>query len=263
MPLIQAGNLNVHYIERGEGAPIVFIHGNWATCSWWEPVLARLPAGYRGIAYDLRGRGATEGPDSDYSIPALAGDLLAFADALGLGPFHLVGHSLGSVVAMQFALEHQDRLRSLVVVAPGWVDGMPAAFNVPEQQQALKDNPALFAQALKALVPAAPDDAFWQRLVSEGHAQRIEATLANLPALVAWTPGDALQAIGVPRLAIAGEHDALLAGHITERAAQALGTNLVVIPGVGHSPNLEAPDAFVQALLAHVSETNSNIADSR
>ena len=105
MPFIRAGALTVHYIERGSGTPVVLVHGNWATCSWWQPVLGRLPDGWHGLACDLRRRGRTTGPDSDYGIPSLAGDLLAFTEALGLDPAHLVGHSLGSAVAMQFALD--------------------------------------------------------------------------------------------------------------------------------------------------------------
>lgn len=118
MPAINANDLNVHYIEAGEGVPIVFVHGNWTTSLSWRPVLERLPEGYRGVAYDGRGRGETTGPDNDYTMSELAADLLAFADALGLDSFHLVGHSLGSGIAMQFALDHPERLRSLVVVSP-------------------------------------------------------------------------------------------------------------------------------------------------
>jgi pimeloyl-ACP methyl ester carboxylesterase len=252
MPFIQAGDLNVHYIEQGTGTPIVFIHGNWGTCAWWEPTLARLPAGWRGIAYDMRGRGQTEGPDSDYTMESMAGDLRALADALGLDRFHLVGHSLGSAVAMQVMLESPERVLSLTALAPAWVDGMPAAYNVPAGQQMIKDDAALFAQALKALAPTAPDDAFWQRLVAEGHKQRIEAALRNLPALVAWQPGDRLRATGVPALVISGPLDPLTGGANAARAAEALGARHVVMPGLGHSPNVEAPDQFVALLLEHI-----------
>ena len=129
MPSVHAGDLDVYYREngaQGEHGAIVFVHGNWATSSWWEPVLARLPAPlWRGIAYDVRGRGRTTGPDSDYSIPSLAADLGSLIEALGLETPHLVGHSLGSAIVMQYALDHPAKVRSLTVVAPAWVDGMP------------------------------------------------------------------------------------------------------------------------------------------
>jgi pimeloyl-ACP methyl ester carboxylesterase len=253
MPFADADNLRVHYIERGEGEPVVLVHGNWGTSSWWEPVLERLPDGYRGIAYDLRGRGKTEGPESDYTMPEMAADLHAFLEALGLDRVHLVGHSLGSVVAMQFLLDWPERVLTFVAVSPAWVDGMPEAYNVPAGQQAIKADRAMFANALKALAPGVADDEYWQRLVAEGHEQRIEAALRNLPALVAWKPGDKLREAGVPALVIAGDRDPLTGGDNATRAAEALGAGLVSLQGIGHSPNIEAPDEFVRLLLEHVS----------
>ena len=250
MPMLHAADLDVHYIESGEqrGTPVLFVHGNWGTSSWWEPLLGRLPAGYRGLAYDVRGRGRTVGPDSSYAIDALAADLLAFATAAGALRFHLVGHSLGTAIAMQAALDAPDRIRSLAVVAPAWVDGMPAAYNVPAGQIAIKQDAALFATALKPLAPTAPDDELWRRLVREGHGQRIEAALRNLDALLAWKPGDRLGAIPAPKLVIAGALDPLTGGPNAERAATALGARLVVLDGVGHSPNIEAPDRVMTLL---------------
>lgn len=252
MPQVQAGDLQIHYIEKGSGTPIVFVHGNWAVAEWWEPVLARLPEGYRGLAYDLRGRGRTKGPGHSYTMPEMAADLLAFADALGLGWFHLVGHSLGSAVAMQFALEHGARLLSLTVLAPAWVDGMHPSLNAPEAQKYLKQNRGFFAGSLKMMAPMAPEDELWARLVEAGFQQDEDATLKNLPALLEWKPGDSLRSIAAPKLVISGEHDPLCGGETADRAAQALGARHVVIPGVGHSPNLEAPDEFTRLLMTHI-----------
>lgn len=254
MATVEAGDLKVHYIEGGDpaGEPMVFVHGNWATASWWEPVLALLPEGYRGLAYDLRGRGKTEGPDNEYTITEMAGDLGAFLDALAIDKVHLVGHSLGSAVAMEYALHNPNRVKSLVAVAPAWVDGMPAAYNVPAGQEMIKADKAMFAGALKAMAPTVEDGEYWQRLVDEGHEQRLSAALKNLPALLAWKPGDALGEIarsGVRVLVVSGALDALTGGANAERAAQALGAEWVVMQGVGHSPIVEAPDEFVSVVL--------------
>ena len=250
MAMLKVADLDVHYLEAGDatGTPVVFVHGNWGTASWWEPLLARLPAGHRGLAYDVRGRGLTTGPDSTYAIEALAADLLAFAAKAGAERFDLVGHSLGTAIAMGAALQAPARVRTLTVIAPAWVDGMPAAYNVPAGQVAIKNDPALFATALKPLAPTVPDDEYWKRLVREGHEQRIEAALRNLDALVAWRPGDRLAAIPAPKLVIVGALDSLTGGATAERAAAALGARLVTLDGVGHSPNIEVPDK-VAALL--------------
>ena len=85
----------------------------------------------------------------------------------------------------------------------------------------------------------------------EGHAQRLDAALRNLEALLAWRPGDRLAAITAPTLVIAGALDPLTGGANADRAAAALGAKLVTLDGVGHSPNIEAPQR-VAALLAEL-----------
>lgn len=248
MPVIRAGGLDVHYLDRGNGTPVVLVHGNWATSSWWEPVLARLPQGVRAVAPDLRGRGKTTGGADDHRIAAYAADLRAFADALGLGRFVLVGHSLGSAVALEFALMWPERLTSLVVVSPAWIDGMPQAYAVPDRQRHLKADPAFLRAALRAIVPGAPEDALWDRLAAEGSAQAIEAALGLIPALLEWRPGDRVGTIAVPRVVISGALDLFTGGPNAERVAQALGCELITMEGVGHGPMLEAPDEFANLL---------------
>jgi pimeloyl-ACP methyl ester carboxylesterase len=252
MPFVKAGDLETFYLDAGTGAPLVLLHGNWGSSTWWEPVLARLPAGRRGLAPDLRGRGQTRGPDNDYHIPSMARDILAFADALSLERFDLVGHSLGSCVAMEIALTHPERLRSLVVVSPGWIDGMPGVYAIPERQKQLKDDPAFLAMALRAIVPG-PDDDLWRRLLRDAGEQRLEAALALLPALTEWTPGDALGAVRVPRVVISGALDLFTGGPNATRVAQALRCELITMTNVAHGPMIEAPDAFAKILWEHLS----------
>src|SRR5438132_1597853 len=131
MPFVSTPRLRVHYEEAGAGPEVfVFVHGNFASWRWWKPVLDKLPAGWRGIAPDLRGCGETgDAPDATrapFAIPELSADLGSFVDALDLGVVHLVGHSLGGAVALQYALQHQARVRSLTLVAPAPPTGLSA-----------------------------------------------------------------------------------------------------------------------------------------
>lgn len=252
MPRVRAGDLDTFYLEAGAGAPVVLVHGNWGSSTWWEPVLARLPAGRRALAPDLRGRGQSHGPDTDYGISSLAADVIAFADALALEQFDLVGHSLGSCVAMEIALTHPERLRSLVVVSPGWVDGMPGAYAIPERQKQLKDDPAFLAMALRAIIPG-PDDDLWRRLLRDAGDQRLEAAVALLPALTDWKPGDSVGRISVPRVVISGALDLFTGGPNAVRVSRALGCELITMPNVAHGPMIEAPDAFAKILWEQLS----------
>lgn len=255
MARIQVGDLEVQYEERGDGVPVVLLHGNWGGIVWWEPVLERVPAGLRAIAYDLRGRGNTVGPEGDGSFTLLAADLEAFADALGLARFHLVGHSLGTAVAMQYALEHAERLRSLVLVAPAWVDGMPEAYAVDAHQVRLVADREYTDIALRAITPGAPRDERWDRIVDATRAQSIGTARGAMRAHRAWRPGDALRGIGVPSTVISGALDPLITPAVASRVAEALGAELVMLEGVGHGPMLETPDAFAALLWERLSTT--------
>ncbi len=252
MPVVRIDDLAVHYLDYGAGEPVIFVHGNWASSGWWLRVLERLPAGYRGLAPDLRGRGTTEGPDSDYRMTSMAADLWRFADALGIQRCHLVGHSLGAAIVLQAALDQPARVATIAVLAPPWVDGMPDEVYQPERQQLLKDNPDFFAQAIKAMAPTAPDDDLWRELVTIGHSQRLSAANGAIDALREWKPGDQLRAITAPALVMGGELDPLVTAPTVQRAAEALGVEPQIIAGVGHSANLEAPDQFLALLVPHL-----------
>jgi pimeloyl-ACP methyl ester carboxylesterase len=253
--MLRVGDLEVNYRERGQGEPVVLLHGNWTTSLWWQPTLELLPPGFRAIAYDLRGRGHTRGPDSLQAIPTLAQDLRGLLDGLGLIRVHVIGHSLGSAVAMQLALDHPERVHTLTLMAPAWVDGMPAAYNLPAHQLAAHDNRAVYAMALRAIAPTAPDDALWQQLIEEGHLQRREASLATLQALVDWAPGERLNALRpLPSLVVSGAKDMLCTVESGQRCASLIGARQHVMQDIGHSPNLEAPRDFIELWKEFVAE---------
>ncbi len=93
-----------------DGVPVVLIHGNVSAARFWEETLLALPAGYRGLAPDLRGYGATAAQpiDATRGLRDWADDLAALATALDLGRFHLVGWSMGAGVAMQYTMDHPE-----------------------------------------------------------------------------------------------------------------------------------------------------------
>ena len=111
-----------HYTEWGSAAspPVIFLHGITGHARTWDDEARLLAERYRVLALDQRGHGDTDpAPDGDYGDDALLGDLVAFADALGLGRLALVALSLGGRVAINFAGCHPDRAERLVVVDIG------------------------------------------------------------------------------------------------------------------------------------------------
>jgi pimeloyl-ACP methyl ester carboxylesterase len=112
---------HVRFSGPEDGVPVIFIHGNNSSATFWEETMLALPAGFRGIAPDLRGYGDTEFKpvDATRGCDDFADDALALADTLGIERFHLVGHSLGGVVAWAMLAIAPERLISVTLAAPG------------------------------------------------------------------------------------------------------------------------------------------------
>lgn len=118
--MVQTDRLAVHILSTGPaaGVPVVFVHGNGSSATFWEEAMLALPDGYRGIAVDLRGYGDTEPlpVDATLGLGDMVADLHALVEALALEQFHLVGHSMGGGVVMKYAIAHPARLQSITLV---------------------------------------------------------------------------------------------------------------------------------------------------
>lgn len=117
---VDTDRVRTRLLERGDGEPVLFVHGNVSFADLWAEQLERLPDGYHGFAPDLRGYGGTEARpiDATRGLRDWSDDLASLVPALGHDRLHLVGHSLGAGVALRFALDHPAAVRSLVLVVP-------------------------------------------------------------------------------------------------------------------------------------------------
>jgi esterase len=107
--------MKLHFRTLGEGSPLIVLHGLLGSLDNWQPLARRFAAHFKVFAVDLRNHGQSPHSD-DVSYEAMASDLEEFIRAHRLPHAHLLGHSMGGKVAMQFALRHPDRLEKLVVV---------------------------------------------------------------------------------------------------------------------------------------------------
>ncbi len=108
MPFVTLPDIRLHYLEQGPGTAettLLFVHGSLASSRWWQATLARLPESWRALAIDLRGSPLSRQPGRDdderfYQVPALAADLAAFVEAVGLHDYFLVAHAFGGAIAL-------------------------------------------------------------------------------------------------------------------------------------------------------------------
>ncbi len=117
---IVAGELTFHYVQWGEqGPPIIFVHGLTANAFCFQAFADDLARDHRVFAYDLRGRGDSDKPESGYNVPIHAADLAELIDELGLHRPIVVGHSLGALIGLYFAAHYPRKLSKLILIDAG------------------------------------------------------------------------------------------------------------------------------------------------
>jgi pimeloyl-ACP methyl ester carboxylesterase len=116
MSFAHVNGIRLHYCRTGRGADVVMVHGLAASLAFWYlTIVPRLADDFCITAYDLRGHGKSDMPPSGYDQLSMCADLAALVDQLNVAQFDLVGHSFGGLVAIEYALAHPTRVRSLTL----------------------------------------------------------------------------------------------------------------------------------------------------
>jgi len=136
--MVDTPRIQMHVLFSGpeDGTPVLFLHGNASSATYWEEIMLKLPEGFRGIAPDLRGYGDTEDKliDATCGVSDFVNDLLGLLDTLKVEQTHVVGHSMGGAIIFGFLPAAGDKVLSATLVAPGspfgfggtkGVDGQP------------------------------------------------------------------------------------------------------------------------------------------
>lgn len=261
MPTAHVRDIEMAYDATGPetGAPVLLIHGlGNASLVWQGTVPALAAAGYRAIAADCRGHGASSKPDGPYSIEMMADDWAALHEHLALAPAHWVGSSMGGAIAMAAALRHPARVASLVLVDTWPKTDAAFAAILAERVRVLVEEGIdayarlAFPQAFGATYRAEHPEAFgpYRDRVAKTN---VKALTTAVGALERHDLESRLAEIRVPTTVIVGEADTLLPPRHSEAIARAIpGARLLRFPEVGHLPMVEAPDAFHRAALEHL-----------
>jgi pimeloyl-ACP methyl ester carboxylesterase len=253
MPTVTVSGRKVFYEDRGSGTPFLLLHGfPFSSESFW-PQLESPPKGFRLLVPDHRGFGQSEPGPGPSTMEALADDALALLDALGVPQAVVGGVSMGGYVAMALTRRDPGRVKALVLI-----DTQASADDEAgkaRREQTAKD---VEANGVGPLV-----DGMLPKLLTANAAADVKARVdrmmrAQSPAAVAAASRgmatrtdakDILSRFGGPCLVVVGEHDVITplekARAIAALVPQA---TVAVIPGAGHLPNLEATDAFHQAV---------------
>lgn len=249
-----AGNLFVR--DGGDASslrvPVVFLHSLAGNGGQWALQLDHLRRHRRAVALDFRGHGDSDPADNgNYTLEALASDVAAVVDQLGLRRFVLAGHSLGAAVAIDYASRHSERVAGLLLVDPNG-----DMTRVPREQlapflEALRRDPLdeLGSYFRQILVGGDPDASRW--VLEDLQLTHEEAIPAAIESSLAFDPLPALEGYAGPKLSVVSDMNSL--PYSLHNLLPDLPTRLM--PGTGHWLMMDRPGDFnhiVDEFLAEV-----------
>ncbi len=254
---VRANGQDLYYEVHGDGPPLVLVMGiGYDSTLWTLEQVPALSTQFQVILVDNRDAGRSSKAIHPYTIADMADDLAGLLDALGIQRSHLLGLSMGGMIALEFAIRHQDRLDRLVLTGTGaaparsaadpiriwnWVKANDQTGEVFGGQQLM----SLFSTAFLRNHEAVRDTA--QLLASNPHAMSPAAYGRQADAYLQFDALDRLAAITAPTLVVVGEQDLLTPPWIAREVAEGIpGARFEVIRGEGtsHVVPIERPDDF-------------------
>lgn len=257
MPIADVNGIKLRYESWGIGEnPVVFIHGLGSSADDWFMQLAAFGRDYRCIAMDLRGHGLSDKPDGDYSVGLFATDVALLLAAIGASPSHIVGLSLGGMVAQQLGIAHPHVVRSLALLntLPGiWP---PTREMVRVGLQRLRPGAAptmgeIASSVAQSLFPAGEETMLRRMTEQRIGGNDADAYRRATLAVMRYRPGAALRKITCPVLIIAGDSDRVVPGEYQNRLRAGIPhAEFVTVCGGGHACNVNYADEVNAAVLA-------------
>lgn len=264
MPVITTNGIRLYYEVHGQGEPLVLIMGLGGDNRHFNYQARHLSRYYQVILFDNRGAGRSDAPAGDYTTVLMMEDLAGLLRELAILKAHILGFSLGSYIAQEFALRYPDRVRSLMLAASS-TKAPPRAVYMQKLLAELVRRSLSLEDIIKLSIPWF----FHERLFADTNRLKFMLDMANLNAgkmsaqgylgqVAASVKHDTTQRIHqlkMPVLLLAGANDAVVSPEDTQALKKLIPhAEMVVFKEAGHSIYFEAADEFNKAVLAFLNK---------
>lgn len=265
MAFVDRQGARIYWNSLGKGEPVVLIMGLGCSSAMWFRIAPHLARTHRVLLLDNRGSGQTRTPSAlVHRIPVMAADVAAVLDAAGEASAHVVGFSMGGMIAQQFTVDHPSRVRSLTLL--GTHPGTPWAVQAAHPVLHLLFEKAHMSaeQSLRLMRPhtygrQTPDALFEEdALVRLANAPTSRDYQAQLYGLIYWSVYSKLPAITAPTLVMHGQQDALIPVENGRLIASRIpGARLVEFPSASHWLMTDSSGDCIMALQQHLTTNHS------
>jgi len=260
MPDIDLNGITLHYEVNGEGPPVILLAGMLSDSASWGPLVEPLADHFTVIRPDNRTTGRTVPWDAPISVGQMAEDAAALMAALGHGRYHVIGHSMGGLMAMELAGLVELASLSILCSAPVRVPRTMAMFDT---LTAIRGEPNGEELWLRALYPWAFQPAFFadpadtetalRAALAYPHAQTLAAMKHQIEALRSFRPRTRAADITAPTLVAFAEHDLMIPEDEGRAAFAALpDVTMHSVAEAGHSIHWDNPAAVLDLILPHL-----------
>jgi len=254
MPTLQTNGINLNYHEQGQGESLLFLHGLGSQGEDWAFQVPFFATRYRVITVDLRGHGASDKPAGPYSVAMMAEDVVGLLDALNIESAHIVGLSMGGMIAFQLVVDRPERVRSMVIVnsGPALVPRNASEWLRVQQRLLLARlfGPSRTGVFLsKRLFPKPEQEFLRDQFIERWAMNDRNAYVAALRAIIGWSVAERIGEIRCPVLVVSGDRDYTPLDVKREYTARIPGAQFVLVEDSGHATPIDQSDVFNRSVL--------------
>ncbi|WP_404787893.1 alpha/beta fold hydrolase [Altericista sp. CCNU0014] len=252
-------NIEMYYEVHGSGEPVVLIHGLSMDSSTWFNQVPVLSQNYKVVVFDNRGVGQTDAPNKDYSTEMMADDAVALLKFLNVDNAHILGFSMGGMIAQIIALKYPELVKSLLLNATATQFPAKAKHLIQTWLRMLNENVSLETRIREGFLWGYTNEFFEddERVtasvnlaIDRPHLLSTRGFAGQVAALMKHDTRSQISHISVPTLVLIGEDDTFIPRKFSEElAARIPKAELVVLERGGHNCWIEFPGLFNQAVM--------------